>query len=166
MGKEQIAYSIETVSVDAEKRNLDLSKWSLAPLTNVFLVDYEIEDDHVAGELVKIEDLWDKYSEKINQANKDYKMKLTQILKENQKYDIQHGLPQELEIGDTITNHSMPPVFIVRGKDREGDNIVYTAFSDRAYRSGPSDEDGEYIDLKFTIENGKLIPLPAYKDVI
>lgn len=93
-------------------------------------------------------------------------MKLTQILKENQKYDIQHGLPQELEIGDTITNHSMPPVFIVRGKDREGDNIVYTAFSDRAYRSGPSDEDGEYIDLKFTIENGKLIPLPAYKDVI
>lgn len=92
-------------------------------------------------------------------------MKLSQLLTENRRYDLQTGLPPELSVGDAITNGPASPVFIVRGVDTENGETVYTAFSDRKY-SMRGDEDGEDIDLKFTVRDGELIPRPAYKGVI
>lgn len=92
-------------------------------------------------------------------------MKLTSLLNEN-NYDAETGLPPNLEIGDRITNGPAAPVFVVRGKEVENGTTVYTAFSERAYPAYRGDEDGEYIDLKFTVQNGKMVPLPEYKHVL
>ena len=94
-------------------------------------------------------------------------MKLKSILNEEQTYDLEQGLPQELEIGDMIVNGPAAPRFVVGRKENVNGTIVYTAFSDRKYSMNRGDKDGEDIDLKFTIEDGRLVPLNgSYKGII
>ena len=106
-------------------------------------------------------------------------MKIEQILNEEygksrRIFDI-NSLPNELSVGDMFASKQS-----VMGEDMYGEKFKvvdkffdpemktnkYLAFSQSARQNAFGDDEGQQVDFKFVIKDGRIIPLKGYEQVV